>query len=67
LNWAYSGNICFCQGPTSEEGLAAEKKADAWMHGAAGDVEVDAVVGEGPLSKDVIRRSDDEAYTTQGP
>jgi hypothetical protein len=37
------------------------------MHGAAGDVEVDAVVGEGPLSKDVIRRSDDEAYTTQGP
>jgi GABA permease len=54
---------------TSEEGLAAEKKADAWMHehGASGDLEVDAVVGEGRLSKDVIRRSDDEAYTTQGP
>jgi GABA permease len=54
---------------TSEEGLAAEKKADAWMHehGAAGDVEVDAVVGEGPLSKDVIRRSDAEGYATQGP
>jgi GABA permease len=54
---------------TSEEGLAAERKADAWMHehGAAGDLEVDGVVGEGPLSKDVIRRSGDEAYTTQGP
>jgi GABA permease len=54
---------------TSEEGLAAERKADAWMHehGAAGDLEVDAVVGEGPLSKDVIRRSDTEGYATQGP
>jgi GABA permease len=54
---------------TSEEGLAAEQKADAWMHehGAAGDLEVDAVVGEGRLSPDVIRRSDQEGYTTQGP
>jgi len=54
---------------TSEEGLAAERKADAWMHehGAAGDLEVDAVVGEGRLSPDVIRRSDQEGYSTQGP
>jgi hypothetical protein len=36
-------------------------------HGAAGDLEVDAVVAEGRLSRDVIRRSDEEAYITQGP
>ena len=54
---------------TTEQGLTAERKADAWMHehGAAGDLEVDAVVAEGRLSRDVIRRSDEEAYTTQGP
>jgi GABA permease len=54
---------------TTEQGLAAERKADAWMHehGAAGDLEVDAVVGEGPLSRDLIRRADEEAYVTQGP
>ena len=54
---------------TTEEGLAAEQKSDVWMHehGAAGDLEVDAVVGEGRLSADVIRRSDEEAYTPHGP
>jgi GABA permease len=54
---------------TTEQGMAAEQKADAWMHehGPAGDLEVDAVVGEGPLSRDVIRGVDEEAYTTQGP
>jgi len=54
---------------TTEEGLAAEHKSDVWMHehGAAGDLEVDAVVGEGRLSADVIRRSDEEAYTPHGP
>jgi GABA permease len=52
----------------TEQGLAAEQKADAWMHehGAAAELEVDAVVGEGRLPQDLIRRADEEAYTTQG-
>jgi GABA permease len=54
---------------TTEQGLTAERKADAWMHehGAAAELEVDAVVGEGPLAPELIRRADEEAYNTQGP
>jgi GABA permease len=52
----------------TEQGLAAEQRADAWMHehGAPGDLEVDAVVGEGPLAPELIRRADEEAYITPG-
>jgi GABA permease len=53
----------------TQDGLAAEQKADAWMHehGAAAELEVDAAVGEGPLSPELVRRAGEEAYTTQGP
>jgi GABA permease len=52
----------------SAAGLAAEQKADAWMHehGAGAELEVDAAVGEGPLPAALVRRADEEAYTTQG-
>jgi GABA permease len=53
----------------TDEGVAAESRADRWMHehGAATDVEVDAVVGEGPLDPAVIRRMQEEGYPTEGP
>jgi GABA permease len=53
----------------TEEGVGAETRADRWMHehGAIADVEVDAVVGEGPLDPAVIRRMDDEGYPNEAP
>jgi GABA permease len=64
-----AGPAVAAEAHTTDEGLAAEQKADAWMHehGPGAELEVDAVVGEGPLSRDLIRRADEEAYTTQGP
>src|SRR3954467_1221260 len=53
----------------TDEGVAAESRADRWMHehGVATDVEVDAVVGEGPPAPAVIRRMQEEGYPTEGP
>jgi GABA permease len=53
----------------TEEGVGAETRADRWMHehGAIADVEVDAVVGEGPLDPAVIRRMDAEGYPNEAP
>ena len=53
----------------TEQGLDAEQRADAWMHehGVAAELEVEAAVGEGPLPRDLVRRADEEAYSTQGP
>src|SRR5205823_186745 len=53
----------------TEAGLAAEHKADAWMHehGAGAELDVDAAVGEGPLPARLVRRLQEESYTTQGP
>jgi GABA permease len=52
----------------TEPGLAAEAQADAWMHehGPAAELEVDAVVGEGPLSPELIRRVREEGYANEG-
>jgi GABA permease len=36
-------------------------------HGAATEVEVDAVVGEGRLSPAVIRRMEEEGYPNEAP
>ena len=52
-------------GQADPESWEGEREVD--FFDAKGDLEVDAVVGEGPLSKDVIRRSDTEGYATQGP
>ncbi|MGY1642646.1 amino acid permease [Geodermatophilus sp. SYSU D00703] len=54
---------------TTEQGAAAESRADRWMHehGAPADVEVDAAVGEGRLDPAVIRRMDEEGYPTEAP
>jgi GABA permease len=53
----------------SDHGVEAEKSADPWMHehisGAEG--EVDAVVGEGPLDPDLIRRAREEGYANEAP
>jgi GABA permease len=48
----------------TEQGIAAESRADAWMHehGPAAELEVDAVVGEGPLDPELIRRVREEGY-----
>ncbi len=53
----------------TEEGVAAESRADRWMHehGAVVDVEVDAAVGEGRLDPRVIRRMDEEGYPNEAP
>src|ERR687889_2755446 len=53
----------------TEEGVAAETRADRWMHehGAVVDVEVDAAVGEGRLDPRVIRRMDEEGYPNEAP
>jgi GABA permease len=52
----------------TEPGLAAERRADAWMHehSPAVELEVDGVVGEGPLHPDLIRRIREEGYATEG-
>jgi GABA permease len=49
-------------------GVAAEERADRWMHehGAAAELEVDAVVGEGPLDPAIIRRVREEGYPNEG-
>ncbi|WP_448638597.1 amino acid permease [Geodermatophilus sp. URMC 63] len=53
----------------TQDGVAAEQRADRWMHehGAVVDTEVDAAVGEGRLDPRVIRRMDEEGYPTEGP
>jgi GABA permease len=52
----------------SETGIAAETQADKWMHehGPAAELEVDAVVGEGPLDPELIRRVREEGYANEG-
>jgi GABA permease len=52
----------------TETGLAAEARADAWMHehGPAAELEVDAAVGEGPLNPELIRRVREEGYANEG-
>jgi GABA permease len=52
----------------TEPGVAAEKRADAWMHehAPAAEVEVDAVVGEGRLNPELIRRMREEGYPNEG-
>ena len=52
----------------SEPGIAAETQADKWMHehGPAAELEVDAVVGEGPLDPELIRRVREEGYANEG-
>ena len=53
----------------TQDGSAAERRADPWMHehGAAAEVEVDAVVGEGRLNPALIRRMDEEGYPNEAP
>ena len=53
----------------TDEGVGAESRADRWMHehGAATEVEVDAVVGEGRLAPAVIRRMEEEGYPNEAP
>jgi GABA permease len=53
----------------TEQGVGAESRADKWMHehGAATAVEVDGVVGEGPLDPALIRRMDQEGYPNEAP
>jgi GABA permease len=52
----------------SRTGVAAEERADRWMHehGAAAEIEVDAAVGEGPLDPALIRRAREEGYPNEG-
>jgi GABA permease len=52
----------------TDTGIAAEKQADTWMHehGPAAELEVDAVVGEGPLNPELIRRVREEGYSNEG-
>jgi GABA permease len=52
----------------TDTGIAAETKADEWMHehGPAAELEVDAVVGEGPLDPELIRRVREEGYVNEG-
>jgi len=52
----------------TESGVAAEAGADRWMHehGAAAELEVDAVVGEGPLDPAILRRAREEGYPNEG-
>jgi GABA permease len=52
----------------TEPGIAAETRADAWMHepGPAAELEVDAAVGEGPLDAQLIRRVREEGYANEG-
>jgi GABA permease len=52
----------------TKSGVAAEERADRWMHehGAAAEIEVDAAVGEGPLDPALIRRAREEGYPNEG-
>jgi GABA permease len=52
----------------TDQGIAAETQAQAWMHehGPAAELEVDAVVGEGPLDPQLIRRVREEGYANEG-
>jgi GABA permease len=52
----------------TDTGIAAETKADEWMHehGPAAELEVDAVVGEGPLDPELVRRVREEGYVSEG-
>jgi GABA permease len=52
----------------TEPGIAAETRADAWMHepGPAAELEVDAAVGEGPLDPQLIRGVREEGYANEG-
>src|SRR5215213_7448295 len=52
----------------SRTGVAAEERADRWMHehGAAAEIEVDAAIGEGPLDPALIRRAREEGYPNEG-
>jgi GABA permease len=52
----------------TETGIAAETRADKWMHehGPAAELEVDAAVGEGPLDPALIRRMREEGYGHEG-
>jgi GABA permease len=52
----------------TDQGVAAERQADAWMHehGPAAELEVDAAVGEGPLNPELIRRVREEGYANEG-
>jgi len=54
---------------TSVHGVEAEKGADPWMHEhiSGAEVEVDAAVGEGPLSPELIRRAREEGYANEAP
>jgi GABA permease len=54
---------------TSVHGAEAEQSADPWMHEhiSGAEVEVDAAVGEGPLSPDLIRRAREEGYANEAP
>jgi GABA permease len=52
----------------TDTGLVAERRAGTWMHehGPAAELEVDGVVGEGPLSPQLIRRIREEGYPNEG-
>jgi GABA permease len=52
----------------TEPGIAAEVRADKWMHehGPAAELEVDAAVGDGPLDPELIRRVREEGYANEG-
>jgi GABA permease len=54
---------------TSAHGVEAEQGADTWMHEhiSGAEVEVDAAVGEGPLSPELIRRAREEGYANEAP
>ena len=45
------------------------QSADPWMHEhiSGAEVEVDAAVGEGPLSPELIRRAREEGYANEAP
>jgi GABA permease len=75
LAWALVLVAYFAQRKTigdahlTEQGVGAESRADKWMHehGAATAVEVDAVVGEGPLDPAYVRRMAEEGYPNEAP
>ena len=52
----------------TEPGIAAEERTDVWMHehAPAAELEVDAVVGEGPLNPQLIGRVREEGYSNEG-
>jgi len=53
----------------TDEGAGAESRAEGWMHehGAATSVEVDGVVGEGPLDPAYVKRMAEEGYPNEAP